>query len=300
MKLNNICENNCKKSFLFQLSIVLIMMITFSLSAQKKEKLKLVWSEEFNYNGLPDTTKWGYEVGHIRNNEQQYYTNARKENIWVKKGVLTITGHKEIYPNENYKKENKDWKYKDSIAHYTSASINTLGKAGWQYGRIEVRAKLPKGGGIWPAIWMMGTNRTELGWPKCGEIDIMEFIGNHPEDIYGTIHFPDPISKQNKSIGNKIIEKKLDSGFHVYAIEWNEQTIDVYFDKKKYHSFPIDTAGLGPENPFRKPFYLLINLAMGANWPGPIDDSVLPQQFVVDYVRVYQKSNTNDIQNLMK
>jgi beta-glucanase (GH16 family) len=289
MKLNNIFKNSEKKSFLFQLSFFLIVMITFSVTAQKKEKLKLVWSEEFNYKGLPDTTKWGYEVGHIRNNEQQYYTNARKENAWVNKGVLAITGRKESYPNEFYKKDSKDWNFKDSTAQYTSASINTLGKAGWQYGRIEVKAKLPQGGGIWPAIWMMGVNRTELGWPKCGEIDVMEFIGNHPEDIYGTIHYPDPVSKENKSKGNKTIEKKLDKGFHVYAIEWNEQTIDVYFDKKKYHSFPIDTAGLGSENPFRKPFYLLINLAMGANWPGPIDDRVLPQQFIIDYVRVYQK-----------
>lgn len=289
MKLNNIFGKNCKKRFLFQLSFFLMVMITFSLTAQKKEKLKLVWSEEFNYKGLPDTTKWGYEVGHIRNKEQQYYTHARKENAWVNKGVLAITGRKESYPNEFYKKDGKDWKFKDSTAQYTSASINTLGKAGWQYGRIEVKAKLPQGGGIWPAIWMMGVNRTELGWPKCGEIDVMEFIGNHPEDIYGTIHYPDPVSKENKSKGNKTIEKKLDKGFHVYAIEWNEQTIDVYFDKKKYHSFPIDTAGLGSENPFRKPFYLLINLAMGANWPGPIDDRVLPQQFIIDYVRVYQK-----------
>jgi beta-glucanase (GH16 family) len=282
----SISNKGGKLIFLFLFFFVLVN--SNSITGQKRTKLKLVWKEEFNYKGLPDTTKWGYEVGHIRNQEQQYYTHARKENAWVNKGVLTITGRKESYSNEFFKKDNKDWRFKDSTAQYTSASINTLGKAGWQYGRIEVRAKLPKGGGIWPAIWMMGTNRTELGWPKCGEIDIMEFIGNHPEDIYGTIHYPDPISKENKSKGNKIIEKKLDSGFHVYAIEWNEQTIDVYFDKKKYHSFPIDTAGLGSENPFRKPFYLLINLAMGANWPGPIDDSVLPQQFVVDYVRVYQ------------
>ena len=289
MKVKKVQDHSRKKRFLFQLSFVFILMATFSLTAQKKEKLKLVWREEFNYKGLPDSTKWGYEVGHIRNQEQQYYTNARKENAFVNKGVLTITGRKENFPNEFYKKENNDWKFKDSKAQYTSASINTLGKAGWQYGRIEVKAKLPQGGGIWPAIWMMGVNRTKLGWPTCGEIDVMEFIGNHPEDIYGTIHFPDPVLNQHKSNGSKIIEKKLDKGFHVYAIEWNEQTIDIYFDKQKYHSFPIDVAGLGSENPFRKPFYILINLAMGANWPGPIDESVLPQQFIIDYVRVYQK-----------
>lgn len=278
-----------KKALLTKLFFVLMLIGATSLNAQKKEKLKLVWSEEFNYTGLPNPAKWGYEVGHIRNNEQQYYTNARKENVWVNKGVLTISGRKENYLNEAFKKESKDWKSKDSLAQYTSASINTLGKVGWKYGRIEVRAKLPRGGGIWPAIWMMGTDRPEVGWPKCGEIDIMEFIGNHPEDIYGTIHYPDPIVKGNKSNGGKTLAEKVNSDFHIYAMEWNEKTIDIYFDQKKFHSFDIDTAGTVDENPFRKPFYLLINLAMGANWPGPIDDSVLPQQFMIDYVRVYQK-----------
>ncbi|UFH34308.1 glycoside hydrolase family 16 protein [Flavobacterium acetivorans] len=288
-------SGNNKGNFLISnLFFVLLLISVNSLNAQKKEKWKLVWKEEFNYTGLPNPKKWGYEVGHIRNNEQQYYTNARKENVWVSNGVLSITGRKEIYPNESFKKGSEDWKTKDSTAQYTSASINTLGKAvpiaiGRKYGRIEVKAKLPHGGGIWPAIWMMGTNRTEVGWPKCGEIDVMEFIGNQPKNIYGTIHYPDPIAKGNKSNGNKIIAENLDSDFHVYAIEWNEQTIDIYFNDNKYHSFSIDTAGEGVDNPFRKPFYLLLNLAMGANWPGPIDDTILPQQFLVDYVRVYQK-----------
>ena len=255
--------------------------------AQKRQHWKLTWQEEFNYTGLPDSTKWSYEVGHIRNNEQQYYTNAKKENVWVSNGMLTITGRKENQQNQFYKKGDKDWRYKDSTAQYTSASINTLGKASWLYGRIEVRAKLPAGGGIWPAIWMMGANVNEVDWPKCGEIDIMEFIGNHPQDIYGTIHFPDSI-KRSRSDGGKIIDSTL-SMFHVYAIEWDKDKIDLYLDDKKYHSFKIEKAGSGKDNPFRKPFYLILNLAMGANWPGPIDDTVLPQQFVVDYVRVFQK-----------
>ena len=289
MDLRNRDLSKGKKAFVTRLFFVLMLIGTTSLNAQKKEKWKLVWKEEFNYTGLPNPAKWGYEVGHIRNNEQQYYTNARKENVWVSKGVLAITGRKESYSNESFKKGSKDWKSKDSTAQYTSASINTLGKVGWKYGRIEVKAKLHHGGGIWPAIWMMGTNRPEVGWPKCGEIDVMEFIGNQPKDIYGTIHFPDPITKGNTSKGNKVIVENLDKDFHIYAIEWNEQTIDIYFDNNKFHSFSIDSAGLGDDNPFRKPFYLLLNLAMGANWPGPIDDSVLPQQFLVDYVRVYEK-----------
>ena len=289
MNLKNTYFKNKKTTLISRLFLLLILIAGTSSNAQKREKWKLVWKEEFNYSGLPNAKKWSYEVGHIRNNEKQYYTNARKENAWVSNGVLAITGKKESFPNEFFKKGSGDWKTQDSTAQYTSASINTLGKVGWKYGRIEIKAKLPHGRGIWPAIWMMGTNRSEVGWPKCGEIDIMEFVGNQPKDIYGTMHFPDPNAEGNKSNGNKITSENLKNDFHLYAIEWNEKTIDVYFDNNKYHSFSIDSAGVGEDNPFRKPFYLLLNLAMGANWPGPIDDSVLPQQFLVDYVRVYEK-----------
>ena len=289
MNLKNTYFKNKKTTLISRLFLVLLLIAGTSSNAQKKEKWKLVWKEEFNYTGLPNAKKWSYEVGHIRNNEKQYYTNARKENAWVSNGVLAITGKKESFPNESFKKGSGDWKTQDSTAQYTSASINTLGKVGWKYGRIEIKAKLPHGGGIWPAIWMMGTNRSEVGWPKCGEIDIMEFVGNQPKDIYGTMHFPDPNAEGNKSNGSKITSENLKNDFHLYAIEWNEKTIDVYFDNNKYHSFSIDSAGVGEDIPFRKPFYLLLNLAMGANWPGPIDDSILPQQFLVDYVRVYEK-----------
>lgn len=261
---------------------------TFVAGAQKLKDWALAWQEEFNYTGLPDAKKWGYENGHQRNNEQQYYTNARKENVWVKNGFLTITGRKENYPNKDYKKGSTEWQQKDSLAQYTSASINTNGLAGWQYGRIEVKAKLPHGGGIWPAIWMMGTNNQKVGWPACGEIDIMEFIGNHPADIYGTIHYGETYQQQRSS-GNKITDATLQNDFHVYAMEWDKDTMDLYFDNKKFHHFFIDSAGTGNNNPFRKPFYLMLNLAMGAEWPGPINDAVLPQQFIIDYVRVFKK-----------
>ena len=278
-----------KRKFLSILSTIFFLIIfCFTANAQNKKGWKLIWQDEFNYTGLPDATKWGYEVGHIRNNEQQYYTRAKKENVWVSNGVLIITGRKENYKNENYKNESTDWRYKDSIAQYTSASINTLGKAAWKYGRIEVKAKLPTGNGIWPAIWMMGANRSIVGWPICGEIDIMEFIGNHPADIYSTIHFPDSI-KTSRSSGSKINDSTVSNRFHIYTLEWDKQKMDIWFDKIKIHSFVIDSAGSYAANTFRKPFYLLINLAMGANWPGPIDDNVLPQQYLIDYVRVYQK-----------
>lgn len=270
--------------------LVLLMTGLANAGAQQRKGWKLIWQDEFNYTGLPNARKWGYEVGHIRNQEQQYYTHARKENIWVANGVLTITGKKEVYENAAYRPKPANWKQADSLANYTAASINTMGKADWRYGRIEVRAKLPQGGGMWPAIWMLGANKNEAGWPACGEIDIMEFIGNHPKDVYGTMHFPDTlVATKHHSNGSKIVVEKLHEDFHVYAIEWDHEKIDVFFDDSCYHHFKIDKAGKGNSNPFRKPQYLLINLAMGANWPGPIDDKVLPQQFIVDYVRVYRK-----------
>lgn len=277
-----------RKLFIKRTLCFFLLLFFLNTNAQNKKEWKLIWQDEFNYTGTPDTSKWSYEVGHIRNNEQQYYTYARKENVWVNNGVLCITGRKEKISNENYKTGSNDWRYKDSIAHYTSASLNTLGKAEWQYGRIEVKAKLPEGGGIWPAIWMMGANRFLVGWPKCGEIDIMEHIGNHPTDIYATIHFPDSVQK-SRSSGSKLNDSTVSSRFHIYAMEWDEKKIDILFDEIKVHSFIIDSAGICQSNIFRKPFYLLINLAMGANWPGPIDDSVLPQQYLIDYVRVYKK-----------
>ncbi|MGI8950990.1 MAG: glycoside hydrolase family 16 protein [Chitinophagaceae bacterium] len=279
-------------------AIKILVLIVFACNilfavAQKKAGWKMIWSEEFNYTGLPDAKIWSYEIGHIRNHEQQYYTNADKKNVWVNNGVLTITGRKENQINQFYKKESADWRYKDSVANYTSASITTDGKLvpihiGRNNGRIEVKAMMPQGSGMWPAIWMMGVNRSEVGWPACGEIDVMEFIGNHPTDIYGTVHFVDT-DKQLHSSGSKITDTTLSTKFHVYALEWNEQKIDFYFDDIKYHSFIIDSAGSGKGNPFRKDFYLLLNLAMGADWPGPIDDKLLPQKFVVDYVRIYER-----------
>lgn len=257
--------------------------------AQQSAGWDLVWSDEFEYDGLPDPTKWRYEIGHIRNWESQYYTGPRLENIRVKNGKLYIIGQKEQYPNEFYVSGSSDWRKAFSTAGYTSGCIITEGLHSWKFGRIEVRARLPKGQGIWPAIWMMGEDRSQVGWPHCGEIDIMEFIGTEPENIYGTVHFPGKEGETYNSNGAKTQSKSLSGKFHVYAIEWTKESIDFFLDNKKYHSFPLEMAESEDGNPFRKPHYLLINLAMGANWPGPIDDAVLPQEFIIDYVRVYQR-----------
>ncbi len=234
---------------------------------------KLVWSDEFNYNGLPDPKKWGYEEGFVRNKEPQFYTTKRLENARVENGNLVLEARK-----ENYKG-----------AAYTSASIITLGKESWKYGRIEVRAKVPKGLGVWPAIWMLGENRTEAKWPKCGEIDIMEFLGKDSSKVYGTVHYADSANQYRHKGEGPVVGAPYD-GFHIYAIDWDKNGFTYYYDNLKYFVFDFKKAEYNPQDIFQKKFYLLLNLALGHQgaWAGPVDDKALPVEYLVDYVRVYQ------------
>ena len=248
-------------------------------------KRKLVWSDEFNYKGLPDSDKWIYEEGFVRNKEKQYYTKARLENVRVENGCLILEGRKEKFKNAKYKKDSKDWRFSEEFAQYTSGSIKTKGKASWKYGYVEVRAKIPTGSGSWPAIWMLGTKKR---WPACGEIDIMENIGRKPDLIHATIHFRD-INEKYARAGNKIKADKPYDDFHIYALEWNAEKMDFYYDGQKYFSYKItDKSGKGDDNIFRQPFYLLLNLALGGSWGGKLDDKILPLKYYIDYVRVYQ------------
>ena len=241
---------------------------------------KLVWSDEFNYQGLPDTNKWGYEEGFVRNHESQYYTRARLENARVENGNLVIECRKEQFTPPNH-----------APVEYTAASLTTKNKESWQYGRIEVRAKIPQGKGVWPAIWMLGTNITQVGWPRCGEIDIMEFVGKEPGQIHGTLHYF--ADGKHQSDHESLKTPVPFDDFHTYAIEWTPERIDFYFDNQKYHSAPINKADQGANNPFREPQYLILNFALGGDWGGPIDEAVLPQKFLIDYVRVYQSTDSH-------
>lgn len=248
-----------------------------AISGHCAEEWKLVWSDEFNYQGLPDKTKWDYEEGFVRNHESQYYTRARTENARVEHGVLILECRKEHFTPE-----------KHAPVEYTAASVITKNKASWQYGRIEVRAKLPRGKGVWPAIWTLGANIPRAHWPACGEIDIMEFLGRMPDTIHGTVHFAS--EGKHKSDGGRLKTVKPFDDFHIFAVEWFPDRIEFFFDTVKYHTMEIDKAGRGDKNPFRLPHYLLINFALGGGWGRAIDDSILPQRFVIDYVRVYQRS----------
>jgi len=250
------------------------------------EGWQLAWSDEFDTAGLPDPEKWQYEVGYIRNNELQYYTGKRSENARVEGGHLIIEARKDRMPLEPGAQRNKGKR----IAAITSASVTTKKTASWTYGRFEVRAKLPAGSGTWPAIWMLGTNGNEVGWPTCGELDIMEFVGNKPDTIHANVHTRDFNHTKKTGRGGKIKADKVTEDFHVYAMEWSKDEIRFFFDGKEYFKLKNDGSGVGSW-PFDAPQYLMLNLAFGGSWGAAdgADESVLPAKFMIDYVRVYQQ-----------
>ncbi len=255
---------------------------------------QLVWSDEFNYNGKPDSANWGYDYGFIANREDQYYTDSLK-NARVEDGHLIIETHKEEIPNKDYNNPDllkKSWmKYaaERKTAVYTSARLTTKNLASWKYGRIEISAKLPRGVGLWPAIWMLGGNRNEVGWPECGEIDIMEHVGFDPDSIFGTIHTKAYNHMKGTQKGKKIfIDQPYDS-FNVFALEWTPEKMDFLLNDTVYNQI-LNEHKTTDEWPFDQKFYLIMNTAVGGMLGGKkgIDDSVFPQQMRVDYVRVYQ------------
>ena len=232
------------------------------------------WSDEFNYQGKPDSSKWGYDLGGDGwgNNELQHYTNDLK-NAKVENGQLHITAIKE----------------KTGERNYSSARLISKNKGDFLYGRIEVRAKLPAGRGTWPAIWMLPTDWAYGGWPESGEIDIMEHVGYDPNNVLSSIHtkaYNHGIGTQ-KSGGKNIPTAMTD--FHDYRLDWTPYAIRCYYDNELVFTF-INEGKTFAEWPFDKRFHLLLNLAVGGNWGGAkgIDETIFPASMVVDHVRVYK------------
>lgn len=248
--------------------VLILSLLVLAFASCRENKNNLIWSDEFNYHGLPDSSKWVYDTGYIANEELQYYTERRIENANVNEGYLMLIGKKESVRNFNY----------------TSARIKTEGKFSITYGRIEARMKLPSGQGMWPAFWMLGTNIPGVNWPKCGEIDIMEHI-NKTDTIYGTVHWDNNghVSSGGTTPGDVTL-------FHNYAVEWDNDSIRWLLDGKRYYGLNIKD-GINNTSAFHKPFFLILNLAIGGSWPGaPDSTTVFPDTVFVDYVRVYRNS----------
>jgi beta-glucanase (GH16 family) len=280
------------KSIKPQLILLLALHAAGCVAADKS--WQLVWSDEFDYTGVPDPQRWTYESGFVRNKELQYYTD-RTQNARVENGRLTIEGRKERHRNSRHEAGSRDWRRSPEFAEYTSASVTTQAKAQWTYGRIEVRAKLPQGRGVWPAIWMLGLNRTNVGWPRCGEIDIMEYVGFQPDLIHANVHTGKYNHVRGTGKGAQIRTEAPYQDFHNYALEWQPDRMDFLLDDKKFFSYAKEPNGGAEVWPFDQPFYLILNLAIGGEWGARegIDDAIFPQLFEIEYVRVYKKGGAS-------
>ena len=228
--------------------------------------LSLIWSDEFNTAGAPDPSKWGYDLGAggWGNSELQYYTN-RVDNVLVSNGTLKIIAKKEAYSGSNY----------------TSARLLSKGKFSFQYGKVEVSAKLPAGAGSWPAIWMLGDNFATAGWPTCGEIDIMEQKGSDMNRIYSTLHYLG--HSGSGGIGSSFLINNVTTEFHKYGLIWSSASLQFLVDDVVYYTFVNSTSV-----PFNQNFFMILNLAMGGTFGGTVDPAFNSALMEVDYVRVYQ------------
>ncbi len=281
--MNKIITYKIKGKALWSMSFLLLAVLFISSCESDDTQTvatftELVMSDEFDTEGAPNSAIWNYNIGTGENGwgngELQYYTD-RTENVTVQNGVLIITAKEESFEGANY----------------TSARLLTKGKFEQTYGRFEARIKLPWGKGIWPAFWLLGddSNGTEI-WPQIGEIDIMEYVGNHPTKVFGTVHGPGYSGAEGITKSYELEGDRFDTGFHVFGIEWGPDYINYYVDDVLYNQItPEDVTGEWVFN--RGPFYIILNVAVGGALPGsPNAETVFPQNMLVDYVRVYKNS----------
>lgn len=246
---------------------------------------RLVWADEFERDGPPDPANWTYEHGYVRNHEAQYY---RPENAWVRDGMLVIEARRESVANSAYSPGASDWRAREPFSTYTSACLHTRGLQTWTYGRFELRARIPTGPGLWPAWWTLGVERE---WPHNGEIDIMEYYRGRllANVAWGTQRrwraAWDSVSTPLDALGGA----EWSRDFHVWRMDWTDKYIRLYVDDRLLNETRLNEA-LNPDgfSPFRQPHYMLLNVALGGDNGGPLEDTALPARMEVDWVRVYQ------------
>lgn len=272
------------KGLVFKSILVALPIFVISSCSTDEEQVvakftQVTMQDEFDTEGAPNSAIWGYDLGTGNsdtgggwgNNELQFYTD-RTENVKVENGYLLITAKKEEYQGSSY----------------TSARLTTKGLFDQAYGRFEARIRLPYGQGMWPAFWLLGANIDEVGWPQCGEIDIMEYRGQEPTMVLGTVHGPGYSGAESITKGYNLLNDRFDTSFHIFGIEWGPEYINYYIDDVLYNQ--ITPANVTGEWVFDHPFYIVINLAVGGNFVGaPNNETVFPQTMLVDYVRVYKK-----------
>lgn len=277
-----------RKKLIFVCVVIAASLMTLSAKTGKTEvqKPNLAWSDEFDgpAGSAPNPAKWAYNVGTgpdkngWGNNELQTYTDRTTNSYLDGEGHLVIKAIKENFTGSD-----------GQLRGYTSARLITLGKFEPTYGRIEARIKVPFGQGLWPAFWLLGSNISSVGWPTCGEIDVMEIIGREPSTVYATLHGPGFFGANGLSNSFTLLEgKKFADDFHTFEVEWNPRDISFYVDGLHYHTRKSPEFTGNRQWVFDHPFYLLLNVAVGGSWPGnPDQTTVFPQTMMVDYVRVY-------------
>lgn len=255
-----------------------LLLVVFGCSDDEKQKVttmnKLVMQDEFDTNGAPNSAIWTYDIGTGSNgwgnNELEYYTNS-SDNVKVEDGMLQITAKKQAFMG----------------SEYTSARLLTKGLFEQKYGRFEARIKMPWGQGIWPAFWLLGADSDTVTWPLCGEIDIMEYKGQEPTVTHGTVHGPGYSGATAITKSYDLINNRFDTDFHIFGIEWGKNYINFYVDDVLYNQITPDKVT--GEWVYDKPFYIILNLAVGGNYVGsPNNETTFPQTMLVDYVRIYE------------
>ena len=275
----------------FILSVLLIALVAYTGWADDAapDGYRLVWSDEFEKDGRPDPKKWVYERGFVRNNELQWY---QPENAFCEDGRLVIEGRRERKRNPNFEAGSKDWRKKRRWVEYTSASVKTMGKFSWQYGRLEVKARIKTHEGLWPAIWTLGIDGE---WPSCGEVDVMEFYQGKilANACWGTRQRWKGKWDTTKTPVKSFNDPKWDEKFHIWRMDWDEKEIRLYLDDQLLNTVDLrktkNPTDRGPKNPFHQPHYLLLNLAIGGNAGGDPSNTEFPTRYEIEYVRVYER-----------
>ncbi len=278
-----------KRVWLFSVFFIVVTVCPILWAQQAStSEYKLVWSDEFNADGMPDPCNWDYERGFVRNQELQWYQpdNARCEN-----GLLIIEGRREKVRNPFYDPNSRNWNHRREYAEYTSSSLRTMRKHQWTYGRFEMRGRIKTAPGLWPAFWTLGSAR---GWPGCGEIDIMEYYRGQ---ILANACWAGPGRWQSiwddfKKPVSEFGDPDWDSKFHFWRMDWDENAIKLYLDDELLNTIELNKTinkTRDGANPFREPHYIIVNLAIGGTNGGDPSGTEFPTRYEIDYIRVYQK-----------